>query len=49
MTDDVFRHRLIDTGLEPYGDSSPEAARRFVDEEVRRWGPVIKTIGLQVE
>jgi tripartite-type tricarboxylate transporter receptor subunit TctC len=49
MTDNIFRQRLIETGLEPFGDSSPQAARRFVDDEIRRWGPVIKKIGLQVE
>jgi tripartite-type tricarboxylate transporter receptor subunit TctC len=49
MADDDFRNRLIATGLEPYVDSSPEAAQGFVNEEIRRWAPVIKAIGLKVE
>lgn len=49
MADDRFRKQLIETGLEPYGDSSPKAARRFIDDEVHRWGPVIKMTGLQVD
>jgi tripartite-type tricarboxylate transporter receptor subunit TctC len=49
MADNAFRQRLIETGLEPFGDSSPQAARGFVDDEIRRWGPVVKKIGLQVE
>jgi tripartite-type tricarboxylate transporter receptor subunit TctC len=49
MADDEFRQRLIASGFEPYPDSSPHAARRFVDDEIVRWTPVIKAIGLKPE
>jgi tripartite-type tricarboxylate transporter receptor subunit TctC len=48
MADDEFRQKLIVSGFEPYLDSSPEAARRCVDDEVVRWAPVIKAIGLKL-
>jgi tripartite-type tricarboxylate transporter receptor subunit TctC len=46
MADDEFRERLIASGFEPYLDSSPEAAKRYVKEEVDRWRPVVMAIGL---
>ena len=48
MSDHEFREKLIASGLEPYLDSSPEAAQRFVQSEIARWTPVIKAIGLKV-
>jgi hypothetical protein len=33
--------------LRPDPDSSPHAARRFVEDEIVRWTPVIKAIGLK--
>jgi tripartite-type tricarboxylate transporter receptor subunit TctC len=49
MEDDEFRQKLIASGLEPYLDSSPEAAQRLLDEDIGRWTPVIKAIGLKLE
>jgi tripartite-type tricarboxylate transporter receptor subunit TctC len=48
MANDEFRKVLIASGLEPYPDSSPEAARRFLGDEFVRWTPVVKAIGLKV-
>ena len=48
MADDEFRQKLIASGFEPYPDSSPDAARRFVEEETDRLIPVIKAIGLKL-
>jgi tripartite-type tricarboxylate transporter receptor subunit TctC len=48
MADEELRESLIGSGLEPYPDSSPEAARRFVEDEVNRWRPVIIRIGLKL-
>jgi tripartite-type tricarboxylate transporter receptor subunit TctC len=49
MADDEFRQKLVTSGFEPYLDSSPKTARRFVEDEIGRWTPVIKAIGLQLE
>jgi tripartite-type tricarboxylate transporter receptor subunit TctC len=48
MDDHAFREKLIASGFEPYPDSSPEAARRFVQDEIDRLRPVVKAIGLKV-
>jgi len=48
MADHTFREKLIASGWEPYPESSPEAARRFIQGEVARWTPVIKMIGLKM-
>jgi tripartite-type tricarboxylate transporter receptor subunit TctC len=49
MADDEFREKLIASGFEPYLDPSPDMARRFVEEQVRRWTPVIKSMGLKLK
>ena len=49
MADEEFRQKLIAAGFEPYLDSAPETARRFVEEEVGRLTPVVKAVGLKVE
>ena len=38
---------LIKQGLEPIVDSNPEKATAYVAEELKRWTPVIKTLGLK--
>jgi tripartite-type tricarboxylate transporter receptor subunit TctC len=49
MGDDLFLRSLVASGFEPYSDSSPEKTRAFVDDEISRWGPIIKSIGLKVD
>ena len=41
--------KMASTGFEPIRDSSPDQTRHFVEEEVARWTPVIKAIGLKIE
>jgi tripartite-type tricarboxylate transporter receptor subunit TctC len=48
MADHEFREKLIASGFEPYPDSSPEAARRFLNNEIVRWKPVVMAIGLKL-
>jgi len=48
LADQEIREKLIASGFEPYPDSSPEAARRLVDDDIARWTPVIKAIGLKM-
>ena len=40
---------FLASGFEPHIDSSPEKARRFLDEEIARWSPIIKSIGLKLD
>jgi tripartite-type tricarboxylate transporter receptor subunit TctC len=37
------------SGFEPHMDSDPVKARHFLDEEILRWSPIIKSIGLKLE
>jgi tripartite-type tricarboxylate transporter receptor subunit TctC len=47
MSEAEFQRFLIASGLEPQLDSNPDKTRRFVQEEIARWAPIINTIGLK--
>jgi len=44
-----LQQMFLAAAFEPIIDSGPEQARRFVDEEIARWMPVIKAIELKVD
>ena len=47
LADASFQKLLVDSGIEPVLDSSPEKAQRFVDQEHDRLMPVIKATGFK--
>jgi tripartite-type tricarboxylate transporter receptor subunit TctC len=49
MADPDFQKVLTASGLEPVSDSNSESAKRFIAEEIARWGPVVKAAGFKVE
>src|SRR5215467_7156339 len=49
MTDPAMQQALIEQGLEPITNSSPDTVRAFIEEEVARWTPVVKAAGLKAE
>ena len=49
MAEKRFQEFLLQSGLEPEPDSTPQEVRRILASEVERWAPVIKGIGLQLE
>jgi tripartite-type tricarboxylate transporter receptor subunit TctC len=49
MADADFQKVLTAAGLEPVADSNSDRAKRFMDEEIARWGPVVKASGFKVE
>jgi tripartite-type tricarboxylate transporter receptor subunit TctC len=49
MLDQEFQRILLAQGLEAVRDSNTEKARRFIEEETARWGPVVKAAGLKLE
>jgi tripartite-type tricarboxylate transporter receptor subunit TctC len=49
MADSAMRELWIKAGLEVYADSTPDKAHRFVEEEVTRWTPIIKSLGLKAD
>ncbi len=49
MDDPAMQKALVDQGLEPITNSSPDKVRAFIEEEVARWTPVVKAAGLKTE
>jgi len=49
MADRDFQQAFIASGFEPYIDSSPDKTKRFIEDEVARWTPIIKAIGLKID
>ena len=49
MADEPFRRSLAASGFEPELASTPDKTRRFVDDEIVRWTPVIKGLGLKLD
>ena len=49
MADEQFRQAFVSSGFDPFPDSTPEKTRRFVEDEIARWSPVIKSIGLKLD
>lgn len=49
MADDEFRKVLITSGFEPIPASGPAHARSFVEEDIARWRPVVKAVGLKLD
>jgi tripartite-type tricarboxylate transporter receptor subunit TctC len=48
MGEEDVRKNLVEQGMEPYRDSTPEKTRRFVEDDIARWTPVIRSIGLKL-
>jgi tripartite-type tricarboxylate transporter receptor subunit TctC len=49
MADAQFRQAFVSAGFDPYPDSTPEKAREFVEAEITRWTPIIKSLGLKLD
>jgi tripartite-type tricarboxylate transporter receptor subunit TctC len=49
MADQQFQLAFIASGFDPFLESTPEKTRRFVEDEIARWTPVIKSIGLKLD
>jgi tripartite-type tricarboxylate transporter receptor subunit TctC len=49
LADPEFQRALVTAGTDPVLDSGPEKTRRFVEQEIARWTPIIKAVGLKVE
>jgi tripartite-type tricarboxylate transporter receptor subunit TctC len=49
MADPEFQKVLTTSGLEAIPDSNSAKAKRFMDEEIARWGPVVKAANFKVE
>jgi tripartite-type tricarboxylate transporter receptor subunit TctC len=49
LAEPAYQQMLIESGFEPDIDSNPERFRRIINEDIARWAPVIKAIGLKID
>jgi tripartite-type tricarboxylate transporter receptor subunit TctC len=44
-----YQQMLVETGFEPDINSSPENFRRRIEDEIARWTPVVRAIGIKID
>ena len=49
LAEPTYRELLISGTFEPQPDLNPDTYRRYVESEVARWTPIVKTIGLKID
>src|SRR5262249_41686778 len=49
ITDEAFRRAMADAGVETDVEPGPDWARHFLQDEIARWSPLMKTIGLRMD
>ena len=49
LAEPAYQKMLIEAGFIPDVDSTPEKFRQFIDEDIERWRPVVRTIGLKLD
>ena len=49
LADHDYRELLVSGTFEPRGDLNPVAYRRYVENELARWSPIVTTLGLKID
>jgi tripartite-type tricarboxylate transporter receptor subunit TctC len=49
MADKELQQKYLASGFEPDLDSSPDKARLVLEQELAKWAPVVKAIGLRID
>jgi tripartite-type tricarboxylate transporter receptor subunit TctC len=49
LADNVYRQSLVDAVVEPLPDWTADRFNRFMKEDVARWAPLVRTIGIKVD
>ena len=49
MLDPELQKHYVASGFEPNPDTTPAEARQFIDDEIARWTPIIRQIGLKLD
>ena len=49
MADSAYRQSLVDAAVIPVTDWTPERFNQFMTEEVARWSPLVKAIGVRLD
>jgi tripartite-type tricarboxylate transporter receptor subunit TctC len=44
MSDSAIQQKLIDAGMEPVTDSGPDQTAQFIEEDRKRWLPILKQV-----
>jgi tripartite-type tricarboxylate transporter receptor subunit TctC len=49
LADRAYQQMLVESGFEPDIGSDPEKYRQFMEQDIARWTPLIKAIGLKLD
>jgi tripartite-type tricarboxylate transporter receptor subunit TctC len=49
LADEAYRQLLIEGTFEPQSGLSPQQYQDYVEAELARWGPIVKTMGLKLD
>jgi tripartite-type tricarboxylate transporter receptor subunit TctC len=49
VADQELQRMFTNSGIEPDLNASPQKAQRLLEDEIARWTPVIRAIGLKLE
>src|SRR5437764_7336215 len=49
LAEKSYQQMLIEAGFEPDVDSTPDKYRRILEEDISRWTPVVKAIGVKLD
>jgi tripartite-type tricarboxylate transporter receptor subunit TctC len=49
LTEHPYQQMLIESGFEPDLNSTPENFRRLMEEDITRWAPIVKAIGVKLD
>lgn len=47
MPDEAFQKDMLSVGFDPVPDSNPQKTTQFIKDEIARWEPVVREIGLK--
>ena len=49
LAEKAYQQFLIEAGFEPDIDSTPEKFRRVIEDDIAKWTPVVKAIGVRLD
>jgi tripartite-type tricarboxylate transporter receptor subunit TctC len=49
LAEQAYQRMLIEAGFEPDADSTPEKFRRLIADDIARWAPLVKAIGVKLD
>jgi tripartite-type tricarboxylate transporter receptor subunit TctC len=49
LAEGAYQQMLIESGFEPDVDSTPEKFQRLIEDDIARWRPLVKAIGVKLD